>query len=383
MVLARVAHAELAKARYGELFDRMTTALERSDVLADRAVEALEESPRGWASLEALLAQGPAAAGEVPREIKDLVDDAASPPAFVDWRRVHRGGAVMLRAGLLGGLVLGARSLIAGYAAPAGNKPLVLSGRLVERAPRRLAETARFVQAVSLPFGMSRYEPGFAITLMVRVMHARVRRLCVRDPRWEGRWGLPINQHDMAATVLLFSHILLGGLEHLGMEVSEEEGEDFLHLWRYVGHAMGVEPGLLPESRAEAERIGRFIELTQGEPDDDSRALVKAFFESPLLVAKTPAERRAAMARVRVNHALCRHLVGDTYADVLAVPRVRGGALALRGVRALVARVERATRPLPASFKAEVGRRHWERIVELSLRGVPASYAPPPRLGSA
>jgi hypothetical protein len=37
---------------------------------------------------------------------------------------------VFLRPGLLGGLVLGLRSLVYGYAAPAGNKPLVFSGRL-------------------------------------------------------------------------------------------------------------------------------------------------------------------------------------------------------------------------------------------------------------
>ena len=62
---------------------------------------------------------------------------------------------------MLGGLVLSLRSLMGGYTAPVGNKPLAFSGRLRERAPRRVAETARFVTAVCAPAGMRRGAPGF------------------------------------------------------------------------------------------------------------------------------------------------------------------------------------------------------------------------------
>jgi hypothetical protein len=49
---------------------------------------------------------------------------------------------VLLRTGFLGGIVLGFRSLVAGYCSPAGNKPLAFSGRLREAAPRRLSRPA-------------------------------------------------------------------------------------------------------------------------------------------------------------------------------------------------------------------------------------------------
>src|SRR5207253_876560 len=75
-------------------------------------------------------------------------------PAWVDWSLVDHGGEVLMRAGPLGGTVLGAESLVYGYCSPGGNKPLVMSGRLRQQAARRLNETARFVHATSLPRGL-------------------------------------------------------------------------------------------------------------------------------------------------------------------------------------------------------------------------------------
>src|SRR5436190_2004130 len=81
------------------------------------------------------------------------------------------------RRGLLGGLVLGARSLIYGYASPAGNKPLVLSGRLREAAAPRLHETSKFVSAIVRPGGLRPGGEGWRISVRVRLMHAQVRRM--------------------------------------------------------------------------------------------------------------------------------------------------------------------------------------------------------------
>ena len=60
------------------------------------------------------------------------------------------------------GLTL-ATSLVLGYASPGGNKPLAFSGQLEKRAPQRLLETSRFVEATCLPGGLARFAPGFAI----------------------------------------------------------------------------------------------------------------------------------------------------------------------------------------------------------------------------
>ena len=87
------------------------------------------------------------------------------------------------------------RSLVLGYASPAGNKPLMLSGRLKEQALKRLNETARFVQAVCRPGGMRPLADGWQITVKVRLIHAQVRRMILKSGKWdEGAWGAPVNQ---------------------------------------------------------------------------------------------------------------------------------------------------------------------------------------------
>ena len=139
----------------------------------------------GFRLLDRALRTDIRAVPEAPRALHALFAELERVPSWVDWPRLDRGGAVVLRAGAAAGIVLGMKSLILGYASPGGNKPLVFSGRLQEQASRRLAETCRFVQAVSRPRGMYRHGDGFAITLKVRLMHAQVRRLIHRSGRWQ------------------------------------------------------------------------------------------------------------------------------------------------------------------------------------------------------
>ena len=121
--------------------------------------------------------------------MREFIEETARVPAWVDWPTIDHAGDVLHRAGVLGGLVLGAMSLPFGYASPGGNKPLVLSGRLTEQAPRRLSETSRFVQAVCRPRGVRPGADGFKITLKVRLMHAHVRAMLLRSGRWDRRHG--------------------------------------------------------------------------------------------------------------------------------------------------------------------------------------------------
>ena len=73
---------------------------------------------------------------------------------------------------------------------------------------------------------MRRNGEGFAITVKVRLMHAQVRKLLLQSGKWrEDLWSLPINQHDMLATVLLFSSILIDGYRTIGFRVTTSEAE--------------------------------------------------------------------------------------------------------------------------------------------------------------
>jgi hypothetical protein len=381
MFPSRFKNVELARRRFGDRVDRLGRHLLRSDDAADETLRAMS-GPDAWRTFERGL-RGEAIP-DAPAPVRELIDACARVPAWVDWPTCDRGGEVVMRAGPLGGAVLGSRSLVLGYASPGGNKPLVFSGRLKEQAGRRLDETARFVQAVCRAGGMKPFAEGWQITLKVRLIHAQVRKMILASGRWdEAAWGLPANQHDLAGTTLLFSVSMIDGLRKLGMRISAEEGGDYIHLWRWVGRTIGVDEDILPACEAEAMRLADVIEATMGEPDDDSRDLTRALFESAYERCKTPAHFRRARRHVMFGQTVCRALVGDELADKLAVPRtpIR---YALPMMRRFVSGMERVTRAVPAADRRaiEAGSRYWDRVVELGLANTTYDFALPSSLAA-
>ncbi len=376
---ARVHDPQSVLARHGQRAAKLAQYLHRSDPQADALIDAI--SARGGHRTRMLFERalkeglGAVRAG-APQALVDFFEHVEDVPPWVDWERIDAGGRVFLRAGLLSGFVLGVKSLIYGYAAPAGNKPLIFSGRLEKRTARRLNETSRFVQAVVDPGGMHRFGHGFEITVRVRLMHAQVRRMLERSGRWDTEaWATPINQHDMVATILLFSSILLQGLRTLGLRISVAEAEDYMHLWRYVGHVIGVDDALLPTTEAEARWLQELIFEMQGPPDDDSRALTQALLQSPLLMATDEPSRRRAQRQVDFSAGLCRGLIGDELADALGVDR-SAWVRSVDVMRAVVGTLESVRQKVPWLEEAAVraGQRHWAHVVALGLADSPATF---------
>ena len=295
---SRFVNLASARLRFGDRVDRLGHFLTKVDEPADRVVEAIESLPRGegWRLFEQGLRGGSRAIPSAPAAMRHLLDEVAEVPAWVDWQTCDRGGEMLMRVGALGGAVLGSHSLVLGYASPAGNKPLVLSGRLKEQALTRLNETARFVQAVCRPGGMRPFADGWQITVKVRLIHAQVRRMILKSGKWNASaWGTPVNQHDMAGTTLLFSIAIMDGLRKLGVRIDSDEGERYIHLWRWVGRVIGVDAALLPVSEPDASRLADLIAATMAPPDQDSRDLTKALFDAAV------GRRRHAQAAARCS----------------------------------------------------------------------------------
>lgn len=384
MFPTRYVNLDAARARHGDRVDRLGRMLFEGDPLADAVVEALATRPRieRDALVDRCLAEGIDAVPDAPPELRALFEELDRVPFWVERDRLDRGGAVILRAGILAGLVLGAYSLVLGYCSPAGNKPLAFSGRLEEDAPRRLAETTRFVEAVVLPRGMSRFGDGFKACVKVRLVHAAVRRMLARSDRWRTNdWGAPINQPDMAGTAMLFSLVVLDGLERLGFRTTSAEREDLLHLYRYVARVMGVREELCFASEHEARAFWDLLTTTQAEPDDDSRALTRALFEGPIKNARNEHEMIRARRSRALGLAFARTMLGDQVADRLEIPRTRA-IHAIRALRVVNRRAPGVWRFVPnAPFSTvDAGRKYWRFVVEQTLRGKPAGFEMPDRL---
>jgi hypothetical protein len=384
----RFVHRDAARKRFGDRVDRFGAYLMEGDPLADAAVDALRAFPRpqrdAW--VDAVLRHGPDGAQEAPEALRALAAAAWSVPLWVDFDRADRGGAAFLRGGILGGIVLGSGSLIAGYCSPAGNKPLMFSGRLESDVPRRLAETSRFVEVVSQPGGMRPGAAGFVATGKVRLIHAAVRRMLQQHPGWNTpAWGVPINQADMVGTSLLFSLVVLDGMAKLGFDTTPTEREDLLHLWRYNAHVIGVDAGLTFATEAEARTLWDLLSSTQSPPDDDARALARALIESGERAPPRPNDYTRPLRARAVGYALSRYLIGDGYADHLGYPRSALGDRAIRAFRDANARAWKVLRAAPTLPLAtpEAGARYWRAITAQALAGVEASFAMPDALANA
>jgi hypothetical protein len=174
-------------------------------------------------------------------------------------------------------MVLVFYSLPSAYAAQSGVRVLHsrngATGYFVKDLNRRLVETTQFVIDVLTPGALevapasSAHHHGLAVrsALRVRLLHAAVRSLIeAHTPPWEAEeLGRPINQEDMAGTLLTFSWIVVDGLRRLRLDISDETAEAYFGIWRKVGALLGVDPDLIPANLVQATELMERIKSRQ------------------------------------------------------------------------------------------------------------------------
>ena len=89
----------------------------------------------------------------------------------------------------------------------------------------------------------------------------------------QAEWGVPVNQEDLAYTMLTFGYVIPVGLRRWGLLWTTGDREAFLHLWKLVGHIMGIKDGLLPDNWLEAEQLFNLIHQEQAGPSDQGKKL--------------------------------------------------------------------------------------------------------------
>ena len=110
---------------------------------------------------------------------------------------------------------------------------------------------------------------GYLTAKKVRFLHATMRYMLTHNPSegapgWNQQaYGTPINQEDLAYTLLTFSYTIPQGLDRWGCFLNAEQCEAFLHLWRVVGYTIGLEADLLPQNWSEAKTLFESIRAKQ------------------------------------------------------------------------------------------------------------------------
>lgn len=235
--------------------------------------------------------------------------DSVPQKPWISPSLIDAGGEFYRDRGVMGFLTLACASLPACYCWSDEAYLLGTTGRLERKddVPRRLPETAKFVLDIATEDAFC--PDGIAIhsSHKVRLMHSILRFLIISKQaaiadghdspverehlsretgtvfghNWTDERGAPISQELLIGTLLTFHYIVLRGFDLMGVEVSNEEKEAYLHRWNVVGYFLGVDQRVLSNlnTMQEAKTMFDLIMERNRNPSGDGSILEGALLD--------------------------------------------------------------------------------------------------------
>jgi hypothetical protein len=264
-----------------ELMDRIGRGFLERDELGAALVEAMrmrEDDPSAVSrgQFQQALERGIDTVPDAAPALKAYVEEITVVPAWVDRDQLVEGALAARRLGQNMADILLQLSLIGGYRFGGPTDLLVATGALSgEGSVRRLAETQKWTTTIGDPGSILPGGEAWRLTAHVRLMHAMVN--AGFEKRWDTeRWGLPINQSDLASTLALFDATVLLGCRALGARITRRESQAYMHLWRYVDYLLGIHPDFWSTSERDRYRMAYHVLRAQGPLTDAGPALAQS-----------------------------------------------------------------------------------------------------------
>jgi hypothetical protein len=200
---------------------------------------------------------------DLPPAVRDYLAETARLPEWADRALIARGEAFFELNWAVIVTLLFCASLPSAYAAHKGAQVLHLTQRLTSHVHRRIFETAQFILDVMAAGGLGPTGRGIRSAQKVRLIHTSIRHFIEYDPRWRDQWnpewGVPINQEDLAGTLMTFSLQVLVGMKRFRLPMEPGDELAYLHVWKVVGHLMGIRDELLPADLEDAYALATTI----------------------------------------------------------------------------------------------------------------------------
>jgi hypothetical protein len=261
----------------------------------------------------------------LPEPVRHYLLSSRTLPPWQDPAKIRRAEEFFLLYGLASSTLLACASLPECYVMKYGAEVLAFTKFLQVDPTRRIRETAQMVMDVMSTGGLTSQGGrirGVETTQKVRVMHAIIRHMVEHapgsqanpiDPELRAKFGKPINQEDMAYTLMTFSYVVIRGFATMGLRMTDDEKDAYVHCWNVVGYLMGIREELLPATFEDSRELFTTIQRRQHGASQAGQNLTRALLgvlERPM----PPAFRRLPAV-------MTRDLVGDETADALGVPR--------------------------------------------------------------
>jgi ER-bound oxygenase mpaB/B'/Rubber oxygenase, catalytic domain len=212
-----------------------------------------------------------------------VLDDPPDLPLWgKDAAQIRRGQAVFVDYALYQAAALMFASLPMAYAAVGSAEVLVrVSDLATANLTRRIAETGQMlldVMGVRATDALEPGGPGYTSAIGLRLLHAYA-RLSVLEQDGRDRWpterfGPPINQELLLATLLDFTIVPWEALERMGIQLADADRAAHLYTWSVVGYLMGLDACRhQPLTLADVNELSALLSRRLG-PSDAGRRLM-------------------------------------------------------------------------------------------------------------
>lgn len=216
----------------------------------------------------------------------DYFESTKQLPPWADPALILKGEEVFAKWGPEIFMLLNVSSLPLCYTCANGAQVLYDTGRLlthnenIDPLARRLMETAQMVVNVMSPGGLAEGGQGIVTTQKIRLIHASIRYYIKQRKdalAWDSKeFGAPINQEDLAGTLMSFGPVILSGLKQLNIALTSDEKKAYMHCWKVVGYLMGIEDALLPDTFQQGFDLATKILKHQSAESEAGKALTES-----------------------------------------------------------------------------------------------------------
>lgn len=259
----------------------------------------------------------------VPPEVRQFLLAKVEYPAWVDAVKLEEGVKLFYGAAVETLLVLFLKSFPQIFAVPAIAEVFFISDVFNPGTINRfLIEIAQLILDVMRPQGL-KVEPekaeGVTALQKLRLHHSIIRHLTLvhsKPPLWNSSLGVPINQENLAFGNLALAIYSLDGFEKLAIDLTPDQQEAVLMIWKIVGFLLGQDESLQPANVAEARELLAIVAQAQFKSSAEATILIRELLSA--VEGFLPFRLKALPVFVM------RYLMDWEFIVLLRVPRAHG-----------------------------------------------------------
>ena len=242
--------------------------------------------------------------------LKRFLENDVSLPSWADPENMEEAAKLFRSNGNEFLFLLGIVSLPYCYAAANGALSLYHTEKIRKNTEARLLDTTGFILYIKKSGAFNEGGSGFLAIKKVRLQHALARYYLSKVPEIIRLNEVPINQEDMLGTNLAFSYMALQTLPKVGVYISRDLENSYIHFWSVIGFLLGIPENLLPKNMNDAYYLEKLISDRQFRHSKEGEELTNNLLD--YYISNIPNK-----ATVRLIRPLIQYMLGDKVSQIL------------------------------------------------------------------